>query len=107
MVSANRTLYSISGRPAREWSTLGILERMRVLSPAARITTSGPTGWPGVQHGVTGWIVPPGDPAALARTLQSALADPARLAAMGRAGWQWYEVQRVQEYQALLDLYRF
>ena len=60
-----------------------------------------------VQHGVTGWIVPPGDPAALARTLQSALADPARLAAMGRAGWQWYEVQRVQEYQALLDLYRF
>lgn len=59
-----------------------------------------------VQDGVTGWIVPPGDPAALAQALQAALADPPRLAAMGQAGWQWYQQQRAQEYQALLDLYR-
>ena len=59
-----------------------------------------------VQQGVTGWVVPPGDAPALAATLQGALADPARLAVMGAAGRQWYQAQRVQEYQALLDLYR-
>ena len=58
-----------------------------------------------VQEGVTGWVVPPGDAAALARALQAALSDPARLAVMGQAGWQWYQRQRVQEYQALLALY--
>jgi glycosyltransferase involved in cell wall biosynthesis len=59
-----------------------------------------------VQEGVTGWIVPPGDAAALAQALHSALADPARLAAMGAAGRQWYEAQRVGEFQALLELYQ-
>jgi glycosyltransferase involved in cell wall biosynthesis len=59
-----------------------------------------------VQHGVTGWVVPPGDPAALAQALHSALADPSRLAAMGQAGWQWYQQQRAEEYQTLLNLYR-
>ena len=59
-----------------------------------------------VQDGVTGWVIPPGDPATLAQVLQAALSDPQRLAAMGQAGWQWYQAQRVQEYGALLDLYR-
>jgi glycosyltransferase involved in cell wall biosynthesis len=59
-----------------------------------------------VQEGVTGWVVPPGDAPALAATLQAALADPAHLAVMGAAGRQWYEAQRVHEYQTLLDLYR-
>ncbi len=59
-----------------------------------------------VQEGVTGWVVPPGDPAALAQALQSALSDPPRLAAMGQAGWQWYQQQRAAEYQTLLELYR-
>lgn len=58
-----------------------------------------------VQEGVTGWIVPPGDPASLAQALQAALADPARLAAMGQAGRQWVEAQRVREHQGLLELY--
>jgi glycosyltransferase involved in cell wall biosynthesis len=58
-----------------------------------------------VQEGVTGWIVPPGDAAALAQTLSAALADPQRLAVMGAAGRQWYQQQRRQEYQALLHLY--
>lgn len=35
--------------------------------------------------GETGWLVPPGDPQALARALAEALGDPARLAAMGAA----------------------
>jgi alpha-maltose-1-phosphate synthase len=60
-----------------------------------------------VQEGVTGFVVPPGDPPALAQALQAALADPQRLAAMGQAGWQWYQQQRAQEYQTLLALYRY
>lgn len=59
-----------------------------------------------VQEGVTGWIVPPGDAAALSQALAAALANPGRLAVMGAAGRHWYEAQRSLEYQALLDLYR-
>jgi colanic acid/amylovoran biosynthesis glycosyltransferase len=40
-----------------------------------------------VQDGVNGWLVPAGDPTALARALAAGLATPAdRLAEMGRAG---------------------
>ncbi len=39
-----------------------------------------------VVPGVTGWLVPPGDAAALAGALRSALADRERLPAMGEAG---------------------
>lgn len=58
-----------------------------------------------VQEGITGWVVPPGDAAALAAALHSALADPARLAIMGQAGRRWYEAQRAQEHRELLALY--
>lgn len=39
-----------------------------------------------VADGVTGRLIPPGDPAALASALADLLADPQRAAAMGRAG---------------------
>jgi glycogen synthase len=39
-----------------------------------------------VVDGETGWLVPPGDEAALARALRDALADPARAWRMGEAG---------------------
>lgn len=39
-----------------------------------------------VVDGETGWLVPPGDEAALARALRDALADPARARRMGEAG---------------------
>jgi len=39
-----------------------------------------------VLHGETGWLVPPGDPAALAGALGRLLDDPDRTAAFGRAG---------------------
>lgn len=39
-----------------------------------------------VEDGVTGLLVPPGDPAALAAALESLLADPARAREMGRRG---------------------
>lgn len=38
-----------------------------------------------VTHGETGWLVPPGDPGAMAAAVVSLLADPARRAAMGKA----------------------
>lgn len=37
----------------------------------------------------TGWLVKPGDPAALAKLLDKALADPKRLTVMGKAGRAW------------------
>ena len=37
-------------------------------------------------RGVNGWLVPPGDPSALAAAISGALGDPARLPAMGLAG---------------------
>jgi glycogen synthase len=39
-----------------------------------------------VRPGVNGWLVPPGDPAALAAALSGALGDVERLAGMGAAG---------------------
>jgi glycosyltransferase involved in cell wall biosynthesis len=41
-----------------------------------------------VEHGVTGILVPPADPAALGRALAELLADPERRAAMGLAARQ-------------------
>ena len=67
-----------------EGSSLVTLEAM-AHRRAVVATTAG--GIPDkVVPGVTGWLVPPGDAAALARALHSALASRARLAAMGEAG---------------------
>lgn len=58
-----------------------------------------------VTPGLTGWVVPPADPDALAGALYAALADPTRLTAMGRAAHAWYESARAQELRALASLY--
>ncbi len=58
-----------------------------------------------VEHRVTGWIVPPGDPATLAAALAEALSDPARLARMGQAAHARYNRERQAEIAALADLY--
>jgi glycosyltransferase involved in cell wall biosynthesis len=50
--------------------------------------------------GETGWLVPPGDPPALARALIQVLADPGAARAMGEAGRaraQSYAWPRVSE----------
>ena len=58
-----------------------------------------------VDEGRTGWVVPPGDPAALAACLAHALADPAGLERMGAAGRAWYERERAREWETLVGLY--
>jgi glycosyltransferase involved in cell wall biosynthesis len=58
-----------------------------------------------VVEGETGWVIPPGDPQALADALAEALADPQRLARMGRAARAWYEQQRQAEGTALQAMY--
>jgi starch synthase len=63
-----------------------------------------------VGDGETGLLVPPGDPAALAVALNALIGDPARAAAMGRAGreraiaefgWQAIAAQTAALYQKL------
>jgi len=56
--------------------------------------------------GETGFIVPEGDPAALARTLQQAVNDVGKLKQMGENGRAWYTCQRQQEWETLDALYR-
>jgi glycosyltransferase involved in cell wall biosynthesis len=58
-----------------------------------------------VQDGLTGRLVKPADPPSLARCLSEMLGDPDRLAAMGAAGRQWYDDQRVSETQLLISMY--
>ncbi len=68
-----------------------------------------------VQDGETGWLVEPGDPAALARALQAALADPARARRMGAAGrrrveahfsWDRIAARTMDVYQQAIDDHR-
>jgi glycosyltransferase involved in cell wall biosynthesis len=58
-----------------------------------------------VVEGETGWVIPPGDPEALADALKDALSDPARLARMGEAGRAWYDRERKAEEMALQQMY--
>lgn len=58
-----------------------------------------------VQQGQTGWLVEPDHPPSLARCLETALADPARLAEMGAAGRAWYDGRRAAEQRVLENMY--
>jgi glycosyltransferase involved in cell wall biosynthesis len=57
-----------------------------------------------VVDGETGWVIPPGEPQALAAALAAALSDPERLARMGHAGRAWYDRQRQAEFDALQQM---
>jgi glycosyltransferase involved in cell wall biosynthesis len=57
-----------------------------------------------VVDGETGWVIPPGDPQALAAALAAALGDPDRAACIGRAGRAWYERQRLAEFDTLQQM---
>lgn len=58
-----------------------------------------------VADGETGWIVPPGNAAALADALRAAGRDAAQLSRMGAAGRSWYSAQRIEERRTLRRIY--
>ncbi|MBN1657073.1 MAG: glycosyltransferase family 4 protein [Anaerolineae bacterium] len=58
-----------------------------------------------VVEGRTGWVIPPRDAGALARTLRLATADRSQLALMGQAGRAWYERQCEKELGRLTAVY--
>ncbi len=58
-----------------------------------------------VAHGNTGWVVPPGDPSALADALIAALSDQARLLRVGQAAQERRLAMLESELQALAALY--
>jgi glycosyltransferase involved in cell wall biosynthesis len=63
---------------------LSVLEAMAAGRPVVATTVGGTPE--AVVDGVTGYLVPPAEPAALAEAVNRVLADPARAKAMGRAG---------------------
>jgi glycosyltransferase involved in cell wall biosynthesis len=63
---------------------MSILEAMALERPVVATDVGGTVDQ--VVDGETGHVVPPGDPAALARALGALAADPERAAAMGAAG---------------------
>ena len=58
-----------------------------------------------VREDVTGFVVEPDHPAALARCLERVLDDPVKLQRMGSAGRAWYEVHRMEQEAALTGVY--
>jgi glycosyltransferase involved in cell wall biosynthesis len=60
------------------------IEALAAGRPVIASATGGVGDW--LQEGVSGLLVKPGDPGALARALNELLADPARQSAMGQAG---------------------
>lgn len=59
-----------------------------------------------VVPGVTGLVVKPGDPAALAGAMRTLLADPDRRRRMGAAARLWYDKQGAEKSAALEEIYR-
>ena len=68
------------------------LEAMACGSPVVASRVGGLTTT--VQDGVTGWLVPEGGPAALARCLSRLLADPHERTRIGRAATRWANEHR-------------
>jgi glycosyltransferase involved in cell wall biosynthesis len=68
----------------REGMPVTILEAMAASKPVVATNVRGCREE--VVDGVSGWIVPPADPAALADAIRRVLCDPERARAMGRAG---------------------
>ena len=58
-----------------------------------------------VSEGLTGWVIPPEDPGALAAALYRALCDLTCLCQVGQAARAWYEKARQEEAATLAGLY--
>jgi glycosyltransferase involved in cell wall biosynthesis len=79
------TVVAVALAPNKVGSGLTVvLEAMASGRPVVVTENPGMAGY--VEHGVTGLLVPPGDPAAMAAAIGELLADPVRARGMGRAG---------------------
>ena len=65
-------------------SSISLLQALAVGRPS--IVVDNPSNREWIEHGVTGWLTPVGDPAALADALRRAHADTARLGSMAERG---------------------
>lgn len=82
---ARASIVCVALHPTRQGSGLTvILETMASGRPL--VVTDNPGLSDYVRHGETGLLVPPGDPAAMARAVDSLLQNPARARAMGERG---------------------
>lgn len=68
---------------------LGMVSLEAAIHGVPSIVTNTTGARDAVQDGLTGWLVPVGDPAALAAALTAALTDPAEARRRGEAGRQW------------------
>jgi sugar transferase (PEP-CTERM/EpsH1 system associated) len=87
-----------------EGVALALLEAMAAGLPAVVTRVGGNVEV--VQDGVTGLLVPPGDPGSLAAAIVALLGDPSRAVMMGRAARsrveEWFDVRRmVRDYERL------
>lgn len=69
---------------ANEGSPVSLIEAMAAARPVVATAVGGVPDL--VEHGVTGWVTPAGDPSSLADAIATLLADPERRRAMGKAG---------------------
>ncbi|HOW84475.1 MAG TPA: glycosyltransferase [Candidatus Aminicenantes bacterium] len=86
-IMAEHDIFVLPSR--REAMSLAVLEAMRAGLPV--VTTGVGAMAEAVEDGVTGFLVPPDDPAALARRLLELARDAELRSAMGRAGRSRYE----------------
>jgi len=85
---------------------LVLVEAMALGKPVIATRVGGPLEI--VEDGVTGLLVPPADPAAMAEAIRALLADPERRRAMGEAGRARFEAQFTAERMAreTVEVYR-
>lgn len=85
---------------------LVLVEAMALEKPVIATQVGGPLEI--VADGVTGLLVPPADPAAMAEAIRALLADPERRRAMGEAGRARFEAQFTAERMAreTVEVYR-
>lgn len=105
---ARAHVVAVALHPTRQGSGLTvILEAMA--SGRSVVVTDNPGLSDYVHHGKTGWLVPAGDPAAMADAVNSLIADPRRARRMGERGRQLVEQQfttrhMAQDIARVLDL---